>query len=355
MAKLAPSSEARKIADSLKAMRRGDFGTPAYIAGSDGLKAVSADIEELRRYLLLFTEESAKAEAKYYRALSDVIHDLKAPLQVVIGYAECLSDGMDDRDYAKLISEKCLEMNDIVLNVISEAKKKVAGGKFEVVAVKDFLPEAVAASAAPVLEKGLRLKVSRSPKAAVYADVGAFRSVIGNLLSNAAKFTPKGGTVKVSVSAGKKYLRIRVSDNGKPIAPDDLEKVFDRYYTTDSVAGTGICLSSVKEIVNAHHGLVYALKRRRGAAFEIKLPRYEDKTVAPVSPAVKERRFHILMMLGYIFLPFGMLYSLFRIIASSAEIAAERRAAAHDDPDKASERELKRMRTALKKQNSDHD
>ena len=109
MAKLAATSETRKLVDSLKNMKRGDFASPVFIASSHELKVVSTHIEDLRKTLLLLSDEAGKAEGRYYRALSDVVHDLKSPLQVILGYAECLSDGLDDRDYVKLISEKCLE------------------------------------------------------------------------------------------------------------------------------------------------------------------------------------------------------------------------------------------------------
>lgn len=348
MAKLAATSETRKLVDSLKNMKRGDFASPVFIASSHELKVVSTHIEDLRKTLLLLSDEAGKAEGRYYRALSDVVHDLKSPLQVILGYAECLSDGLDDRDYVKLISEKCLEMNDIVLNIISEAKKKVQGGKFEVVAVKDFFPDAVLKGAAPVIDKGIRLKVSNSPNVNVYVDVGAFRSVIQNLLSNAAKFTDKGGRVKVIAKAGKKYLKIRVSDNGQPIDPDKLEKIFERYYTTDKKSGSGVGLSSVKQIVAAHHGFVYALKRRRGAAIELMIPRY-DKNKEEVSLAVRERRLHSFMMLGYIFLPFGMIYSFIRILVTSAQISKEKHIEHLSDPDEVLKRELKRLRSEEKK------
>ena len=348
MAKLAKSSETRKLVDSIKAMERGNYASPVYQTRREDLKAVSAHLEALRRKLLIFTEEAGMREAKYYSALSDVVHDLKSPLQVLIGYAECLSDGMFDRDYVKLISDKCLEMNDIVLNIISEAKKKVTGGKFEVVSVKEFFPEAILKSAAPVTEKNIRLKVSKSPRATVYIDKTAFESVVQNLLSNAAKFTPKHGKIRVRMSAGKRYFKFSVRDNGKGIPPEDLDKIFDRYYTTDLKSGSGVGLAAVRETVTAHHGFVYAPKRKKGALFVVKIPRYSiEKEMTTL--AARARRLHLFMILGYIFLPFGILYSLFRIMITSSEISREKKLLLKSDPDEILKSSLRKQKSKGKK------
>jgi signal transduction histidine kinase len=84
------------------------------------------------------------------------------------------------------------------------------------------------------------------------------REVLSNLLSNALRYTPRGGTVRVSASTSSGQMRVSVRDTGPGIAPDDLPHVFDRFYKSEESRGAGLGLAIAKSLVVAHGGEIVA-------------------------------------------------------------------------------------------------
>ena len=109
---------------------------------------------------------------------------------------------------------------------------------------------------------------------------GPMRQALQNLIINALFHTPEGGEVEITLNESKKEIAIKVTDNGIGITPDNLSRVFDRFYRQDSsrnrdFPGTGLGLAITKAIVQAHGGQIeaYSLGIKRGATFRIILPR----------------------------------------------------------------------------------
>jgi two-component system sensor histidine kinase GlrK len=125
----------------------------------------------------------------------------------------------------------------------------------------------------------------------VLADEGKLKLVVENLLSNAAKFTPNGGTINVSAGMQGSELVIDVSDSGPGVHPDDGDRIFEAFYQGrrpqgGPVGGTGIGLSVVAECVQAHGGTVQLIRDGQpGAHFQARLPlrRAADKKVLAVA------------------------------------------------------------------------
>jgi signal transduction histidine kinase len=102
-----------------------------------------------------------------------------------------------------------------------------------------------------------------------------------NLISNAIKYTPAGGSVHITLTLAGKDIRFKVVDNGMGIAPEDLDRIFERFYRikteqTRSIAGSGLGLSIVKGIVDAHNGTVHVESQPgEGTTFIVSLPTQE--------------------------------------------------------------------------------
>ncbi len=115
----------------------------------------------------------------------------------------------------------------------------------------------------------------------VYVDKIRISEVIENLLSNAIKYTPSGGSVNISLAEAGKDIRFKVVDNGMGISPEDLDRIFERFYRiktkqTRSITGSGLGLSIVKGIVDAHNGTVHVeSKVGKGTTFIVSLPTQE--------------------------------------------------------------------------------
>jgi signal transduction histidine kinase len=112
----------------------------------------------------------------------------------------------------------------------------------------------------------------------VICDTDRLRQAVGNLISNAARYTPKGGCVEIRLSAGRGEAEIEVLDSGIGIAEEDLAHVFSRFWRADTAratatGGLGIGLSVTKEIVERHRGSITGEARSEGGArFRIRLP-----------------------------------------------------------------------------------
>ena len=149
-----------------------------------------------------------------------------------------------------------------------------------------LVADALATVAPTAQRKGVRLSSSIDPAvAAIHADPDRLRQVLWNLLTNAVKFTPAGGSVDVSVSAGPAgAVEIAVQDTGRGIAQDFLPFIFERFRQADSrsvreLGGLGLGLSIARSIVEMHGGTIQAKSdgEGQGATFCVRLP-------APATP-----------------------------------------------------------------------
>jgi signal transduction histidine kinase len=130
-------------------------------------------------------------------------------------------------------------------------------------------------------EKQIKLKAELPGKGDLVTqlDRGKTKQVLSNLVHNAVKFTPQGGTVTVSASSEDEWIKVRVSDTGIGIPEGELEKIFDRFYQVDSsltrkVGGTGIGLSIAKEYVEMHGGKIWVESElSKGSAFTFTIPK----------------------------------------------------------------------------------
>ena len=323
MAKLAPYSEVKLLVDDVARLTSGDYSCPVKKLGSPAAKALSISLEELRRELLVKDDDAGQAEKRFNEKLSDAVHDLKTPLAVLSGYVECMKDGIGERDYPTLIYEKCAELNDAVLNVIAAARAEAGKRQFRLVGAKEYFPPLFKKTASPAVAKNISVKFSHIPDVRLLINESEFGSVAANLLSNAAKFTPEGGKIRVKTYARGKKFFLKVRDNGKGIAKEDVEKIFSRYYTTDKESGSGIGLNAVKDIVIRHNGSVKCIPgKHKGVSFLVVVPSYK-KDPAKTSPAMAELQKRLGMLAAIVFLPVGTIYSVFALIAAIIRAIAE--------------------------------
>jgi PAS domain S-box-containing protein len=215
-----------------------------------------------------------------------VSHELRTPLTSVIGYTDML---------AKLESEQLSQRGQKMVEVISRNARRelrlvgdllllvrIEAGKFEIehgeVNLEAVVEDSVEAVkiAAEQAEVELSLQADRVPP--FDGDADRIGQAIDNLLTNAIKFTPEGGEVVVRVSNDGDRAAIEVQDSGVGIPPEDQERLFDRLYrassaTKDHVPGTGLGLTIVKAIAEAHHGRVEVKSEPgEGSTFRIELP-----------------------------------------------------------------------------------
>jgi two-component system, OmpR family, sensor histidine kinase BaeS len=217
------------------------------------------------------------------RALvSDVAHELRTPLANVRGYLEAAEDGVVPLDAAlvrSLLEEaSLLERLVTDLQMLAQADAGMLRIYPEDCDATDVTAQVVASHRAAADAAGVALSASTPSSLPIHADPHRVRQALGNLVANALRFTPSGGSVVVSVEQSGRQVVWTVSDTGPGIAPEHLPHLFDRFYRADpsrsrSTGGSGLGLAIVRHLVEAHGGQVeVASEVGRGSTFVIRLP-----------------------------------------------------------------------------------
>lgn len=239
------------------------------------LAALAADVNALARAL----DDSERRRA---RLVSDVAHELRTPLTTIRGYAEGILDGVipADEDVLTAVLDHIdrLERLAADLGTLSRADEGALDLWQEPVDVGALARSVRGGFDAEAKAKGVSLTTTGSHRLIVMADRNRLGQVLANLVGNAITYTPAGGRVVVDVAADDRACRVAVRDTGIGLGPDDLDRVFDRFFRVEGVerppGGSGIGLGIARAIARAHGGDVTASSDGpgRGATFTVRLP-----------------------------------------------------------------------------------
>jgi two-component system OmpR family sensor kinase len=221
------------------------------------------------------------SERRLRRFVADASHELRTPLAAVRAYAELFTRGADRRpdDLARAMegitreSERMsLLVDDLLLLARLDEGRPL---ERQHVQLQELVGEAVDTARAVDPERPIDVELQR---AAVLGDHDRLRQIVDNLLGNARAHTPPGAPVRVRVRGDNGSALIEVEDSGPGLGSDDVERVFERFYRSDSSrsrdsGGVGLGLSIVAAVARAHGGSVIAASEAgRGATFRITLP-----------------------------------------------------------------------------------
>ena len=254
------------------------FGTNTDIEES---KRAEADLRRLTNEAL----EANRAKSDFLAAMS---HDLRTPLNAIGGYAQLLEMGVrgpvNDAQKADLerIQRSKNHLDRLVSDVLSFAK--VGAGRIELrcepIKVKPLLGSVVDMVRPQLAEKKLALEAAAVDiELRIMADLDKTQQILINLLANALKFTPAGGTITIATSHEEKRVAIGVSDTGIGVPEDQLERIFEPFAQAkralvDSDAGVGLGLAISRQLARAMDGdLTVASTVGRGSTFTLTLPR----------------------------------------------------------------------------------
>jgi light-regulated signal transduction histidine kinase (bacteriophytochrome) len=271
-------------------------------------RRIEADLREARDQLLLEVEQRRQREDEV-RTLNDelakrateleasnkeleafaysVSHDLRAPLRHSVGYAELLqkhaSSLLDDkcRRYIQTILDASKRMGNLIDDLLSFSRIGRADAKQTFVSLDKLVDEAVTEIRSDAKGRDIAWKIGPLP--VCYGDRSMLKLVIGNLISNAVKFTRKRPLAEIEIGyadAGKDGVEVFVRDNGTGFDmqyANQLFGVFQRLHLRDEYEGTGIGLAIVQRVVHRHGGRVRAYGEvDKGATFYFSLPKARD-------------------------------------------------------------------------------
>jgi signal transduction histidine kinase len=251
---------ARPVADLVDAAERieaGDYAVRVRARGPRTLRSLATAFNSMSERL-----ESSERERR--RLLADVTHELRTPLTVMQGNLEALLDGVYPADKVHLepILDETRVLSRLVddLRTLSMAEAGALALHREATDIGELVDDSVASFQTQADSAGIALTAETDGKLPqIEVDPVRIREVLMNLLSNALRFTPRGGTVRATSSASDGLVLISVRDSGPGIAPDVLPHVFDRFYKSPESRGAGLGLAIAKSLVVAHGGEIEAL------------------------------------------------------------------------------------------------
>ena len=225
------------------------------------------------------SESVEREDALRRRLVRDVAHEVRTPLTILRGMTEGLVDGVVEPDAETLRSlhDEVLRLTGLVGDLETLAAADAAALRLELrpVDLAEVASAAVALARAAAADAELELETALA-RAEAEGDPERLRQVVVNLLSNALRHTPAGGTITVRTSVEGEQALLDVLDTGPGIAPEDLPHVFERFYRgegAEASSGSGIGLAVAAELVEAHGGTIEARNRPEGgAAFTVRLP-----------------------------------------------------------------------------------
>jgi two-component system, OmpR family, phosphate regulon sensor histidine kinase PhoR len=216
----------------------------------------------------------------------NVSHELRTPLASIQGYTETLMDGaLNDPDYNMRFlgiirhnAERLARLTEDLLT-LSRIEQKHQELEFECHPLNRLLEDAIELIRPIAVKGGISLHTELPPRnTCVWCDSEAVSQVLSNLLDNAIKYTPEGGAITVGAYPAGRFVEVYVRDTGIGIPPEDLPRLFERFYRVDKarsrqLGGTGLGLSIVKHMVASHNGVVRVESvQNSGSTFFFTLP-----------------------------------------------------------------------------------
>ncbi|HLF24761.1 MAG TPA: HAMP domain-containing sensor histidine kinase [Anaerolineae bacterium] len=266
---------ARPIGDMIEAAGRvaeGDYTTRVAEHGPREVRALAQAFNSMSARLQASDEQRRSL-------LADVTHELRTPLTVIQGNLEGLLDGIypPDRAHLEPIVEETRVLSRLIDDLRTLALTESGALKLqkETIEIGELISETVAAFRPQADTAGVAFSTDIAPSLpAIEVDPARIREVLENLLTNALRYTPQGGAVRITCFApDAQHLTVSVADTGSGIAPDDLPHVFDRFYKSHESRGSGLGLAIAKNLIAAHGGEISVESEpEKGAMIRFTLP-----------------------------------------------------------------------------------
>ncbi len=266
---VAPINAVTRVA---AALRSGDRSARTGMRGDDAIGALGSTLDTMADAI----EADQEAER---RLTADVAHELRTPLQAIQATVEAMQDGVlpTDEERLSVLHDETVRLGRLVGSILelSQLERGTAAITLSPLDPAGPVEQAIEGSRALMESVGLTLSAEVEHGLTVMGDPDRLTQAVANLLSNAARYTPAGGSVQVGVSAEEGSAVIEVRDTGIGVAPEDRDRAFTRFWRADRArarasGGLGIGLAVVREIVERHAGTV-ALDAAEGGGTVVRI------------------------------------------------------------------------------------
>lgn len=256
------------------------------------------EIGDLARSFTRMTEQLTELDRLKAEFVSVASHELKTPLSVIRGYVSLLRDGIygdvpeEQQKVLASVADQTERLGRLIQQLLDISRFEAGGGRLEVKPIDfaAFLRDLASSFEVLAFQNAIdfQLELADPLPTTLYGDPDRLNEVVGNLLSNAFKFTPRKGQIRLcarpATHAGDEAVVIEVSDTGVGIPTDQLTRVFEKFYQVDNEAqprsvGSGLGLAISREIVEGHGGTIGADSQvGEGTTFRVSLPIHATPT-----------------------------------------------------------------------------
>ncbi len=269
----------RQITEAAEKIMQGDFSVrvpPIHGAGTEGFNQIGAAINKMAK-------ELSGTETLRTDFIANVSHELKTPLAVMGNYATmlqrpCLTEA-EKNEYAKAISEAARKLAQLITNILklNKLENQQIFPQAEEFDVSEQLCQCLLGFEDAWEQKNLNIETDIADSVRIRSDGELLGLVWNNLISNAVKFTPEGGTIGVSLKTEGDSIVVSVSDTGCGMKPEVGQHIFEKFYqgdTSHSVQGNGLGLALVKRVMDILNGEIGVQSvYGEGSTFTVKLKR----------------------------------------------------------------------------------
>jgi two-component system sensor histidine kinase BaeS len=266
----------RELTEATDGMAKGNLGLQVSVRSRDEMGKLAASFNKMSADLARSTEARKQMTA-------DVAHELRTPLSLILGHAEAVHDGVlpPTKKNFEIIREEAARLEQLVedLRTLSLADAGELRIDPQKVSPQKLLNDLQATYQHLANKRNIKINVNTaSGVAPLTVDPGRMAQVLTNILENALHHTPEGGNINLSARNVKDGVELTIEDSGPGLAGEDVNRIFERFYRTDSArnrdeGGSGLGLAIAKSIVLAHNGQIWAESTPgQGLIVTIKLP-----------------------------------------------------------------------------------
>lgn len=270
----------KSLTEASHAMSEGDFAIRVQPGGA------SPEIAELAGAFNTMADKLSRVESQRREFVANVSHELRSPITAIRGFIEGMEDGTippeEHPKYLAIVGDETRRLSKLIgdLLALSRLERDDAALTITSFDVCEMLRRAVIRRVNDLESRRMNVNCDfEAEPCMVSADADRIEQVIVNLLDNAIKFTPEGGTITLSTAAEGELCTVTVADNGVGVPEEDRSRVFERFFTADRAhtagKGTGLGLSICQRIMEMHGQTIRLLDTEQGAAFAFTLRRQD--------------------------------------------------------------------------------
>jgi two-component system, OmpR family, sensor histidine kinase BaeS len=266
----------RELTQATHAVSEGDLSQQVPIRSND-------ELGELAKAFNKMSTELSRSVNIRKQMTADIAHELRTPLSLILGHAEAVHDGVlqPSRENFEIIREEAARLEHLVndLRILSLADAGELSINPQRVEPQRLFQEVAAIYQYQTQRKNITLDLDiASPLSDIEVDPGRMTQVLTNILDNALRHTPEGGRIVLSAQEANDQVELAIEDSGPGLKAEDIDRIFDRFYRTDSSrqredGGSGLGLAIARSIVQAHGGQLSAESEEgKGLKVIVRLP-----------------------------------------------------------------------------------